>query len=72
MVTGVNQELGREWECVPIIDTHFVIPETCEELLLIADGTSKLDGAIREGLVFRDYKGQRSFKAVSNQYLLTK
>ena len=72
VVNTLNQELGLELECVPVVDTHFLIPETCEELLLIADGTSKLDGAIREGLVFRDYKGQRSFKAVSNQYLLTK
>ena len=57
--------------CVPIISVHFIIPETCDELLLMAEGESVIDGEMREGLVFRSYDGQESFKAVSNPFLLT-
>ena len=55
---------------VPIIDTEFVIPSTCDELLQIATGKSVVDGGMREGLVFRSKDGVRSFKAVSNEFLL--
>ena len=55
---------------VPIIDTDFVIPNTCDELLKMADGESKIDGGMREGLVFRSLDGTDSFKAVSNKFLL--
>lgn len=56
--------------CVPIVDDHFRIPETCDELLKMASGKSEVDGGMREGLVFRSYDGTRSFKAVSNEFLL--
>ena len=56
--------------CVPIVDEHFKIPTTCDELLNIATGKSVLDGGMREGLVFRSEDGVRSFKAVSNEFLL--
>ena len=56
--------------CVPIVSEEFIIPETCEELLLMAEGESVIDGGMREGLVFRSYDGQESFKAVSNPFLL--
>jgi hypothetical protein len=56
--------------CVPIVSAHFIVPETCEELLKIAGGESVIDGGMREGLVFRTYDGQESFKAVDNEYLL--
>lgn len=56
--------------CVDIVDEHFKIPETCDELLEIAEGTSAIDGGMREGLVFRSYDGVKSFKAVSNKFLL--
>ena len=55
---------------VPIVDEHFKIPATCDELLQIATGTSKVDGGMREGLVFRSADGVKSFKAVSNEFLL--
>ena len=54
---------------VPIIGA-FVIPATCDELLKIAIGKSAIDGGMREGLVFRSEDGVRSFKAVSNEFLL--
>lgn len=56
--------------CVPVIDAHFKIPETCDELLERATGVSQLDGGMREGLVFRSKDGEQSFKAVSNEFLL--
>ena len=55
---------------VPIVDKHFKIPETCDELLAQAGGSSQIDGQMREGLVFRTYDGVRSFKAVDNEFLL--
>lgn len=56
--------------CVPIVDEHFKIPATCDELLEIAAGSSVIDGGMREGLVFRSLDGVESFKAVSNAFLL--
>lgn len=59
---------GIPW--VPIVDTNFILPDTVEELLAIATDKSKIDGGMREGLVFRSQDGTRSFKAVSNEFLL--
>ena len=56
--------------CVPIVDEHFIMPDTVEELLTIATGGSKVDGGLREGIVFRSSDGSKSFKAVSNEYLI--
>ena len=61
-------EYGIPW--VPIVDEHFVLPDTVEELLAIATDKSVIDGGMREGLVFRSQDGVRSFKAVSNEFLL--
>lgn len=61
-------EYGIPW--VPIVDEHFVLPDTVEELLAIATDKSVIDGGMREGLVFRSQDGTRSFKAVSNEFLL--
>lgn len=55
---------------VPLVDGDFKIPETCDELLTIAEGNSAIDGKMREGIVIRSKDGQRSFKAVSNPFLL--
>lgn len=56
--------------CVPIVDAHFKMPATVDELLRIATGESKIDGGMREGLVFRAPDGTMSFKAVSNEFLI--
>ena len=56
--------------CVPIVDEHFVMPDTVDELLTIATDVSKVDGGMREGLVFRSVDGAKSFKAVSNEFLM--
>ena len=55
---------------VPILDEHFILPDTVDEMLEYADGMSDIDGGMREGVVLRSLDGQRSFKAVSNKYLL--
>ena len=55
---------------VPLVDDDFKIPETCDELLKIAEGESAIDGKMREGIVIRSKDGQRSFKAISNPFLL--
>lgn len=56
--------------CVPILNEHAKVPATCEEILADATGVSKVDGKEREGKVYRSYDGTRSFKAVSNEFLL--
>lgn len=68
-IKSINESIGTNLEIVPILDTEFKLPNTCEELLEIADGNSEIDGKPREGIVFRDNKGEESFKAVSNKFL---
>lgn len=58
---------------VPILDTNYIIPDDFEKVKLSADGQSVINkDVIREGLVYRGYDGKRSFKNVSNKYLLKK
>lgn len=59
-----------EIPCVPIVDSHFILPDTVDELLEYATGSSVVDGKMREGIVFRYKDGSKSFKAVSNEFLL--
>jgi len=63
-----NTEFHIPW--VPITNPAFYMPNTVEELLSMAGGASFVDGKPREGLVFRSLDGTKSFKAVSNEYLL--
>ena len=72
---GTNEmvyELGNicDVPCVPILDTITFDGLTVEKLLEMADGNSVIDGLPREGFVLRSLDGARSFKAVSNNYLL--
>ena len=55
---------------VPVLDTEFILPDTVDELLDYAQGVSTIDQLPREGIVFRSLDGTKSFKAVSNAYLL--
>lgn len=55
---------------VPVLG-DIKLPATCEEVLLLAEAEkSKIDGGMREGIVFRSEDGVNSFKAVSNSFLL--
>ena len=59
--------------CVPIVESDIIFTDkfaTVEDMLLYAEGESKVDGLPREGIVFRTKDGQKSFKAVSNSFLL--
>jgi RNA ligase (TIGR02306 family) len=56
---------------VPVVETHFVLPNSMEAILSMADGPSKLlSTQKREGLVFKCNDDSDSFKAISNAYLL--
>lgn len=63
---------GRGLKFVPILSTNYILPDTVEEMLEYADGTSVISTTMREGLVIRSQQGDISFKAVSNKYLLKK
>ena len=58
--------------CVPILDEHFKLPNSIDEMVTYADGDSVIDGDYREGVVLRTADGVNSFKAVSNYYLTSK
>ena len=58
--------------CVPILDEHFKLPNSIDEMVTYADGDSVMDGDYREGVVLRTADGVNSFKAVSNYYLTSK
>ena len=55
---------------VPILDSGYILPDTVEEMVAYADGTSQLCDTLREGVVVRSQDGRQSFKAVSNKFLL--
>jgi len=60
-----------ELKTVPILDLDFTLPETIDELLLMAEGKSILNiKTEREGLVIRSHDRKISFKAISNKFLL--
>lgn len=57
--------------CVPVVLPSFKFEGLdVDKLLAFAEGNSMIDGKPREGFVFRSKDGQRSFKAVSNAFLL--
>ena len=58
--------------CVPILDEHFKLPNSIDEMVAYAEGDSVIDGDYREGVVLRTADGINSFKAVSNYYLTSK
>lgn len=55
---------------VPVTVEEFVIEQTVEQLLQMAEARSELASTEREGIVFKHIGGQLSFKAISNKFLL--
>lgn len=57
---------------VPIINNNYILPDTIEELqTYVESAPSKIDGKMKEGIVFYDKAtGQQYFKFVSPEYLL--
>lgn len=58
--------------CVPVVEEEMKINqfENVDAILNYAEGNSKIDGQPREGIVFRTLDGTKSFKAVSNSFLI--
>ena len=64
--------------CVPVVESSFSFNQLdqlngetrLDKILTLAEGESMIDGLPREGLVLRSVDGTRSFKAVSNSFLL--
>ena len=66
---SLMSDLGLE--TIPVLNTHFHLPETIDELLLMADGKSELNPNFdREGIVVRSLDRKISFKVISNKFLL--
>jgi len=65
-------EVEYDVPCVPILEEGMRIDqfENVDAILAYAEGNSVIDGLPREGIVFRSEDGKRSFKAVSNSFLL--
>ena len=62
-------KMGIKW--VPILDTHFMMPNDMEEFKQMATAKSAVNPAVmREGIVLRDPATDFSFKNVSREYLL--
>jgi hypothetical protein len=55
---------------VPLLSEDFMLKDTMDETLELADGKSVLADTLREGLVCRCYEKGISFKIVSNKFLL--
>lgn len=58
--------------CVPVVEENMKINqfENVDAILEYAEGNSQIDNLPREGIVFRSADGSKSFKAVSNSFLL--
>jgi hypothetical protein len=60
--------------CIPVIDCAFYFnllnEPRMDAILTMADGNSVIDNKPREGFVLRSADGSKSFKAVSNNFLL--
>ena len=65
--------LGADVEHVPIIDQHVFLTqqyETIDDLLNFAEGPSLNPQTKREGIVFKSWDSDFTFKAIANSYLL--
>lgn len=55
---------------VPVINPQTSLHPTKEEILKVAEGQSVLASCMREGLVYKSHNSDKTFKAVSNSWLL--
>lgn len=55
---------------VPVLSSETTIPSTVEGVVEMSKGKSSLYNTHREGLVFRDYENNVSFKAINPDFLL--
>lgn len=66
---------GYKIPCVPVLATNYILPDTVEELRAYVHSApsvvdNSFDPQLKEGIVFRDLDGQRSFKCVDPDYLI--
>lgn len=69
----LNNLYGADVEHVPIIDGHLRVAQaydTIDDLLEYAEGPSLNPQTKREGLVFKSWESDFTFKAIANSYLL--
>lgn len=60
-----------EFQHAPWLDTFELQGSTIEDIILMADGFSQLNSKVlREGIVFKSWESDFTFKAISNSYLL--
>lgn len=56
---------------VPILNENYILPNTVEELRAFSHSEgSRIDGDIKEGIVFRSQDGSMSFKCVDPEFLM--
>ena len=56
---------------VPVLDKNYKLPDTLDELLKYADGSSVVNTSKkREGVVLKQVNGGMTFKVISNEYLI--
>ena len=56
---------------VPILDENYILPDSIEELREFSHSEgSRVDGVIKEGIVFRSQDGSMSFKCVDPEFLV--
>ena len=71
-VQGAAYAAAHGLPYVPVLNIEGIhLPDNCDEVLQMSGAEkSKIDGGMREGIVFRSKDGTKSFKAVSNEFLL--
>lgn len=73
ILDSMNNLYGADIEHVPIVDGHLRVAQaydTIDELLEYAEGPSLNPQTKREGLVFKSWESDFTFKAIANSYLL--
>lgn len=73
ILDNMNNLCGADIEHVPIVDGHLRVAQaydTIDELLEYAEGPSLNPQTKREGLVFKSWESDFTFKAIANSYLL--
>lgn len=73
ILDSMNNLYGADIEHVPIIDADLRVAQaydTIDELLEYAEGPSLNPQTKREGLVFKSWESDFTFKAIANSYLL--
>jgi RNA ligase (TIGR02306 family) len=75
VVLEVLVKMGADIEHVPIVDQDVRVAQaydTIDDLLEFAEGPSLNPQTKREGLVFKSWESNFTFKAIANSYLLSK